>query len=61
MRFFSRIKIISKLFVTRGRVGLGGGDGDGVGTCFGWAGSLSSDSQCSELRISYLTSYPKAK
>lgn len=59
MRFFSRIKIISKLFVTRGRVGLGGGDG--VGTCFGWAGSLSSDSQCSELRISYLTSYPKAK
>ena len=59
MRFFSRIKIISKLFVTSGRVGLGGGDG--VGTCFGWAGSLSSDSQCSELRISYLTSYPKAK
>ena len=59
MRFFSRIKIISKLFVTRGRVGLGGGDG--VGTCFGWAGSLSSDSQCSELRISYLSSYPKAK
>ena len=59
MRFFSRIKIISKLFVTRGRDGLGGGDG--VGTCFGWAGSLSSDSQCSELRISYLTSYPKAK
>ena len=59
MRFFSRIKIISKLFVTRGRVGLGGGDG--VGTCIGWAGSLSSDSQCSELRISYLTSYPKAK
>lgn len=59
MRFFSRIKIISKLFVTRGRVGLGGSDG--VGTCFGWAGSLSSDSQCSELRISYLTSYPKAK
>ena len=59
MRFFSRIKIISKLLVTRGRVGLGGGDG--VGTCFGWTGSLSSDSQCSELRISYLTSYPKAK
>ena len=59
MKFFSRIKIISKLFVTRGRVGLGGGDG--VGTCFGWAGSLSSDLQCSELRISYLTSYPKAK
>ena len=59
MRFFSRIKIILKLFVTRGRVGLGGRDG--VGTCFGWAESLSSDSQCSELRISYLTSYPKAK
>lgn len=59
MRFFSRIKIILKLFVTRGRVGLGGRDG--VGTCFGWAGSLSSDSQCSELRISYLTSCPKAK
>lgn len=45
MRFFSRIKIILKLFVTRGRVGLGGGDGVGMG----WEPVLGGRGPCRQI------------